>query len=152
MKYFLLFFLILNSCEKNYCGDSLRIRVPEKLSEITIYNGENYCTTLENALNEDVQSVNEFSKLVLTNKNLTYQHSIVLVKLIEILGDEKYTDYLVNFNEKDKFFLTAHVMIGLYETKFYLFQSEKLEENFPKLNSFLKGNSPAGAGVPPVTH
>ena len=138
MKYFLCFFLIFNSCENNYCKDSLRIKVPEGLSKITFYTGESYCAILENALNEDVQSVNEFSKLVLTDKNLTYQHSIVLVKLIEILGDEKYTDYLVNFNEKDKFFLTAHVMIGLYKTKFYLFQSEKLEDNFPNLAYFLK--------------
>lgn len=152
MKYFLLFFLIFNSCEKNYCGDSLRIKVPEKLSEIIISNGENYCTTLENALNEDSKSINEISKLVLADKNPIYQHSVVLVRLIEILGDEKYTDYLVNFTDKDKLILTTHVIIGLYETKFYLFQSEKLEENFPKLNSFLKGNSPAGAGVPPVTH
>lgn len=138
MKYFLLFlgFFIFNSCDTNFCNNSSNINVPKKLFEIKIYKNKDYCTCLNEALEGNGESINEFSKFIVA-KDLANQHGIVLTKLIETIGDESYTSYLINFNDRNKLSLMTYVSMGLYEIKFSPFQSEKLEDNFPKLRRFL---------------
>ncbi|WP_310994243.1 hypothetical protein [Aequorivita marina] len=136
MKYFLLVLLIFNSCNTNFCSNFSGINVSEKLSQIKIDENKDYCTCLHEALEGNGESINEFSKFMVT-KDLAYQHGIVLTKLIETIGDENYTSYLSDFSDRDKLVLMTYVSMGLYEMKLPPFQSEKLEDSFPKLDRFL---------------
>lgn len=139
MKYFLLVLLIFNSCNTNFCSNSFGIDVSEKLSNVKINKNKDYCTCLRESLELNGESINDFSKFIFANEDLANQHSVILTKLIETIGDENYTKYLLNFNDKNKLSLSTYVSIGLYETKFSLFQSQRLEDNFPKLYRFLYG-------------
>jgi hypothetical protein len=129
-------FFIFSSCEEHCQLDGIVVS-----SSIILTTREmhvNYCLLLRKSLKKDYMSINQMIKLNIGGGGTGYDHGIVLIELIDRIGEQIIINSADNFNEKDKENFKIYLEVGLEYTSNKKYKEKNLEMVFPLIDSFIK--------------
>jgi len=112
-----------------YVSELLRIVSNEK-------HNKNYCKLLEEATKGNVSSIKQITLLDFYD-GVGYDHSVVIVNLISLIGEDKFIQSLGTINEEQKNKIGSYLMAGLEYGNNPNLQGKAVKEAFPKIHNFL---------------
>jgi hypothetical protein len=96
----------------------------------------NYCKLLKEATKGNVFSIKQLSLLDFYD-GVGYDHSLVIVDLIDFIGEDKFIQSLGTINEEQKNKIKSYLMVGLEYGNNPNLQKKTVKEAFPKIYVFL---------------
>jgi len=96
----------------------------------------NYCKLLEEATKGNVSSIKQITLLDFYD-GVGYDHSVVIVNLINLIGEDKFIQSLGTINEEQKNKIGSYLMAGLEYGDNPNLQGKAVKEAFPKIHNFL---------------
>lgn len=134
-KYSILIMLfVFHSCNTKCNVDG--IEVSELLLTVSSEKSYNYCSSLENAIKGNKNSVKELALLEF-NDSSGYDHGTVLVELVEKIGEKKFINAISLIHSKDKNKILEYLEVGIIYNENESLNNKKVEEVFPILYAFL---------------
>lgn len=125
--------VFITSCEKKCTINGIEI------GHLIISNAEakgiNYCELVEKSLQNDRHSIKQLSLLNFEN-SVGYEHGEIMVRLINILGEQKFINALDNVNKNEKNMIESYLDVGL-EYGSPSLKNRDAKQVFPELYSFL---------------
>lgn len=95
-----------------------------------------YCKLLKKATTNDVNSIKQLALLDFYD-GASYDHGIVVVDLIELIGEDKFIHSLKTINIEQKKWIKGYIEVGLEYRDNQNLQAQTLKEVFPKIYDFL---------------
>ena len=134
----LLLFVILSMCFIN-CNRYKVINgivVSELLLSVSKEQHINYCKLLSEAAKGNVNSIKQLALLKFYDA-VGYDHSSVIVDLIEVIGEDKFIQSLTPINKEQKQIIKDYIETGLEYGNNSNLQDQTFKEAFPKIYIFL---------------
>jgi len=126
-------------CWNNYCCNVEGIEPSYLL--LTLSNMDDYdydyCASLNKALEGDLLALKRLT-LFRFSDGATYDHGIVLLEVIDRIGEKKYLEAVKDFSKKEKKTIDRYLNAGLNFSQNPKFQSQRIDLIFPQVNAFLK--------------
>lgn len=133
-----LIFIIYFFCTKN--KEYYVIKPDKLLIENAESRGINYIYLLEKSTNKDKKSLKVLVNLEFYNAN-SYDHGVVIVELILLLGEEHFIKSLQNINQKNRKKILSYLNAGIVYNKKVYINSKNIQVLFPEIEAFLKNNA-----------
>lgn len=123
--------ICLYSCNDN-CINKANIEVSESIIAQTSYKQIAYCELLKDAINGDSNSLIEFLNIDIY-EGASYDHGVVLVQLIDYIGEEKFLKLTNTASKKIKEKTLYNLEVGLLYYPPNLKSEDDLELEYPLL-------------------
>lgn len=138
MKKILLLLIMLSACFVNCSRNKVveGIEVSELLLTVSKEQHINYCNLLSEALEGNINSIRELTLLEFYDAT-AYDHSSVIVDLIEVIGEDKFIQSLNSISTKQKQIAKGYIEAGLEFSNNPKLQSKTFKNAFPKTYVFL---------------
>jgi hypothetical protein len=134
MKKILLLLIILSVCFVN-CSRHKDVNGIE-VSELLLFSSKkqhiNYCNLLREAIKGNDNSIREITLLEFYDAT-AYDHSSVIVDLIEIIGEDKFIQSLHSMNKRQKQIAKGYIQVGLEYSNNKQLQLKTFKDAFPKI-------------------
>ncbi len=130
---YIILFLCFTCC-RNKVIDG--IEVSESLLIVSAEQNIDYCKLLSEAVKGDNASIKQLALLEIY-ESAGYDHGVVIVDLIELIGEDKFIHSLKTINIEQKKWIKGYIEVGLEYRDNQNLQAQTLKEVFPKIYDFL---------------
>jgi len=129
--------LTVFNCWKNYCCNVEGIEPSYLLLTLSNRDDYDYCDSLDQALQGDLLALKRLTMFHFEGGS-SYEHGIVLLEVIDRVGENKYLEAVKDFSKKEKKTIDRYLNAGLNFSQNPKFQSQRIDLIFPQVNAFLK--------------
>jgi len=135
LTFFSLFFLLFANCHRHKVVNGIEVSVI--LLSTAKENKVDYCNLLKEAIEGSEKSIRELTLLIFYEA-AGYDHGSVIVDLIEVVGEDKFTKSLMRLSPEEKQLVKGYISVGLeYGNNQKYKANNSLEKVFPIIYSFL---------------
>jgi len=135
-KFISVYFLLLLAISCNNKCIVNNIEVSELLGTVAKEKSIDYCKLLKTALTDDKSAIKKLSLLEFDNA-AGYDHGVVIVDLITVVGEAEYMKAISTANKEQKILINSYINVGLEYGNHHL-QGKDFKNVFPDLYVFLK--------------